>query len=575
MAGPNISALLQRINEKKLNQPADYKLWVEASDRVSVHAKGIRPKFKSQRKNSRRWVTPANYDERYQYLFDDYILNRHPNELEDHYHWRLSVFPVIAQEIYLNAKSQILGAIFQTSQYTIKANDEEDELYLKTIELEARLKGDIAEHVFTDPYGKIAVVEYHFSEFGSDEETLPDIELVESRFIKEFEPYNYILFQAKDLYEGKKLLYYIDAQWCVKLIETDPDAFVELTWYEHGFNELPVIDNDTNFFQPFVSWADMLARNISDDEVLAKNNSYPHKEIILPKCTACQGSGQATEECEVSELFPRGIRPCKCKECGGKGTININPGELFITPEHELNDLRPQQDRVKFYNPDISTNKFSFERWQKIYDMGMRSMHMKFVEEAQSGVAKAQDRELLYFLISNVSNKLFEIAEFCVRYTLAYRHLSSQNGIAVHEFQEYVVERPQQFQIKNEYDIQQEYVELLEKGADLFLRREKQHELVKKTFHGNNLALKKYNIIRVWDWLYGMTDDELNTRKLLGSATTNDFIRHDRAEALLNQLCIEKGETWLIEQPEEVIIAALDEKLKPFMVKDPVQIPEV
>lgn len=571
---PDFSQLLQAVNNKTLPQPADYKRWVEASDRVSIHAKGIRPRFVSPRANSKGeytgatyTVTPANYESRYQYLFDDYILNRHPNESWESYNWRLSTFPIIAQEIYLNAKNQILGAIFQTSHYTIKANNEKDQAYLDSIEFSDLLTEDIPDFIFTDPHGLIAIVETHNTPFDSTESAAPGVELVESRHIKYYEEDTAILFKSSKQLKGKNLLYYIDTTWCVKLIETEKDKYTVLSYYAHGFEELPVIENCSNFFQAYVSWADMLARNLSDDEMIAKNASYPIREIITSVCTTCMGGKKIPDP----EKGPGNFLPCP--ECGGKGVHSINPGEDIMTPEPDKNDNRPQIDRVKHYNPDISINQFSFDRWQKIYDFGMRSMHLKFVEQAQSGEAKAIDREQLYYLLVNVTTKLFGIAEKAMRYILGYLNVTNVDGVIKHDFKAYTIDPPTQFQIKTETDLQGEYTALITGQADLMARRQKLDEYMKKVCFGDNVALKKWEIVKRWDWLYGMNDEELNTRKLLGSAGTNDFIRHDHIDSLLSEITMDKGDQWLTDADYRTIMKELDALVAPYLVAGPIAIP--
>lgn len=561
--------ILDAINQKKLSQPAEKSRWVEVSDRISVHAKGIRPAFRSPRKSKGGYIQPASFDGRYKYLFDDYILNRHPNEAEEHYNWRLSTFPLIAQEIYLNAKGQILGAIFQTSQYTLESNEQADNDYLDSIEFDKWFTNLLPEFIFTDPFGLIAVVEGHNAEFSQNVKATPIIEMVESRFIMAYEKNESLIFQASERLNGKRVIYYLDRNWSVKLIETSKkDEYEYLSGYQHGMGVLPVVKNEEAFFQSFVSWADMLGRNISDDEVIAKNASYPIREITAPKCPTCQGSCKITKACEPTENNGySGIESIDCSECGGKGTISINPGDTLYTVEKN-NDIGPQRDRVKYYNPDISINDFSFKRWQKIYEFGMRSMHMKHTEEAQSGTAKAIDREQLYFLISNVKNKLFEIGRDTLKLLISYLRTTTPAKVTgINE------DAPQQFQIKTEYDIQEEYTDLVSKGASLMVRRAKVDEYMYKAFNGNSVALRKYEIQKRWDFLYEMTDTELQSRLLLGSAKASDFVKHDRFDTLIDGLIQANTPEWLIKTDINTVLRALDAAVAPYLPSEGVTMP--
>jgi hypothetical protein len=548
--------LFAKLNEGKLAPPTDRRKWEEAGDRISIHAKGIRPQFNNprNRRGAGGLITPANYEERYQYLFDNYILNRHPNEQEEHYQFRLSVYPLLAQDVYLRGKEQVGGSIFQASQYTIAANDVEGQNYLEQIDFDKRVKDEFFEHILTDPFGKFAVVEMHEGEFGSDEAALPDVELVESRYILYYEPKQRILFRSRNDVEGRKLLYYLDRQYCIKLLQTEErkKEYNVVAAYEHALGLLPVVDNNKELFKSFVTWADLIARNFSDDEIVAKNNNHPHIQMVESVCNECMGQRVKSYSCDSCES---GMQEENCRTCKGRGTISINPGEVHVIRESEfrpgeLNAGQGMMDRIKFINPDVSISKNSFERCWSIYEAGLRSLHLKYTEDNQSGVAKAIDREQLYLLISSCSTHIFDVADKILRLLFGYL----QMGIAAHR--PYTIEQPTQFRIKTEGDVQQEIIAL--KDADLSVRRQKTDEYMQIEYSGNQVELKKWNIIKVWDSLYCMTNDELNSRQTLGSAQTIDFIKHDKVEVLLNNLILDKGVGWFLNASVREVTALLD-----------------
>lgn len=554
--------LYSKLSNGKLAPPAHKKRWEEASDRICVHAKGIRPQFVNQRNRKGEWVrgagglvTPANYEERYQYLFDNYILNRHPNEQEEHYQFRLSVYPLLAKEVYLKGKAQVGGSIFQTSQYTIAANDEAGQQYLDGIEFDKNIREKYFEHILTDPYGKFAIVEGHFSEFGTDEPAQPVIEIVESRHIMHYDGES-ILFCAQEKVQGRKLLYFLDRGICVKLLQSDDRkkwSYDVVAVYQHNLGVLPVVDNGKYLFEPFVTWADLIARNFSDDEIVAKNNNYPHIQMVESTCDKCQGGGTAPIPCDTCDGgFEEGV----CDKCSGRGTISRNPGEIIVFKENQMlpSERGMQMPKMlEFINPDVAISKNSFERCWKIYEAGLRSLHLKHTEEAQSGVAKAIDREQLYLLISTVSNHIFYIADKLLMFVFGYLDM----GIS--EQKPYTIEQPTQFQIKTESDIQDEMIAL--KDADLSVRRQKTDEYMQVVYSGNAVELKKWNVVKVWDDLYCMTSDDINSAKLNGGATNEDVLRHTKAEKLLNRLVLVKGKEWFINASIQEITDILDTEL--------------
>lgn len=532
-------------------------MWVEESDRINLHAKGIRPKFKNPRINAKYstngWIVPANYEERYQYVFDNYILNRHPNEMDEHYQWRLATYPIIAHEVYLKINQQILGSIFQNNQYTLNIVNDKVREWCDKVEFNKVLTESIPDFIFREYGGLIVINEGHIEEFASDEAALPVLQYVEPKDVVYLSSDELIFIQG-DLY------FYIDKTETTKIkVDKKAKKYTILATYSHGFGELPVFQNKSQFFKPFTTWADLIGRNVSDDEVIAKNASYPHKQVVEPVCKQCAGRGYEDVECST------GICQETCTVCSGKGTISINPGEVHVIPEREPNDPRPMPEMVKFISPDISINEFSLKRWQLMYDKGMSSMHCKLIDSAQSGEAKAKDRENFYFLVSSISNYIFDTADFILRIVSKYLHVQNVDGEIQHVESYNALQRPQQFAIKTEYDLQSEYLQLTEKNADISIRRERLDHFAEKAYSGNNTSMRRHEVKKLFDWLYGMTDAELTNRKLLGTAGTKDFIKHDMADYIMNVIIQDKGEEWFVDSPIATVLDLMNTTVEPHL----------
>lgn len=549
----------QLLDKGSIPPPALKKVWVEESDRINVHAKGIRPKFKNPRTASGSiakvggWIIPANYESRYQYVFDNFILNRHPNEVDEHYHWRLATFPIIAHEVYLKINQQILGSIFQNNQYTVNLLDEKMKSWAGHVGFNKLLCERIPDFIFREFGGIIVINESHQEDFTKEDTAIPMIQFVEPRDIL-FYSSEEVFFKDGDIY------YHVDKQSTTKLkIESKAKTYKVITTYNHGFNELPVYQNKSQFFKPFTTWADLIGRNVSDDEVIAKNASYPHKTVVEPTCTKCAGHGTTDVECDT------GLCQETCTNCNGKGTISINPGDTYVIPEREPNDLRPFPEMVRFTNPDISINEFSLKRWQLMYDKGMSSMHCKLIDSAQSGEAKAKDRENFYFLVSSISNYIFDVADFILRMASKYLNIENINGEITHVESHDKLQRPQQFAIKTEYDLQNEYLQLTEKNADISIRRERLDHFAEKAFNGNECSKKRHEMKKLFDWLYSMTDAELTTRKLLGTAQTKDFVKHDMADYIMNIIIQQKGEEWFVDSSNDVVLELMNTTVEPYL----------
>ena len=181
----------------------------------------------------------------------------------------------------------------------------------------------------------------------------------------------------------------------------------------------------------------------------------------------------------------------------------------------------------------------------------LRSLHLTYTEENQSGFAKAIDREQLYLLISNCSAHLFELTDRMLMYLFGYLHME----IATQR--PYTLEQPTQFQIKTVGDVQQEMIAL--RDADLSVRRQKTDEYMQIVYSGNQAELKKWRVVKVWDSLYCMTNEELRARQELGSVGQIDYVKHDRVEVMLNNIILDRGIGWFLNAGIREIVKVLDE----------------
>ena len=84
--------------DKQMPLPADINEQVEDCLSVQVHTSGARPSFTRIGRGGK--VKPKNYNKKFDDIFATRILNRHPNENEAQYNWRLSVYAPVAKELY-------------------------------------------------------------------------------------------------------------------------------------------------------------------------------------------------------------------------------------------------------------------------------------------------------------------------------------------------------------------------------------------------------------------------------------------------------------------------------------------
>ena len=77
-------------------------------------------------------VKPAGYyGEDYQYLFDNFLLSRHPREDSATRNWRYSQYRPMTKAPFGQITEVVTGAIFQSSNYSLQLVDETDDAYIQ------------------------------------------------------------------------------------------------------------------------------------------------------------------------------------------------------------------------------------------------------------------------------------------------------------------------------------------------------------------------------------------------------------------------------------------------------------
>ena len=103
--------------------------WRDVYYGISLHTTGACPRF-TDPASGRAVTPPAFFGNEYQYLFDNYLLSRHPRESDATRNWRYSQYRPLTRAPFAQITQIVTGAIFQDSNYMLEVQDEQDESYI-------------------------------------------------------------------------------------------------------------------------------------------------------------------------------------------------------------------------------------------------------------------------------------------------------------------------------------------------------------------------------------------------------------------------------------------------------------
>lgn len=512
------------------------------------------------------WVYPVNFmGPEYQWLFDNFLLNRHPRESENTRWWRYSQYRAITKYPLSQISEVVVGAIFQESNYKVEMLDKEDNDYIWSNNFFGNtLVGYIANigyrEMIEDANGYFIVMpKYPFYEqrekrveldvwfvHTKDMHYHTDDEMVFSYGAYAWHVDRNSIWRYR--YDEDKKTYFLDEQ--------DSQGY-----YAHLFGELPVVvaGGDWNtlgwyesFYNKAIPTCDDFIATYSAAQMTDKEASHPYLVEPSVECPDCKGARERTVTCETC---PGGFVNEKCGTCHGTGEISRNPGQ------HLIMDVKDMRDGAKLYfvNPDVSINKLHRENIKELMERIIDSLHLTQVQQAQSGVAKAIDQERLFKFVSKIANHLFDnvIAKLLV-YISAYRNATAKAGRLTPAQYPFIIVKPTQFQIKTSADLLNEYKEATSANMPLYVRSELISDFVEKQYVGDACLQRKSRYILDTDPISVATASEITILQ----STPEEIQYHKLLPVWLDTIVANKNEEWFSRATDEQLKTEVDAMMK-------------
>lgn len=544
---------IQDVLNQKITQSDLIKRWKDVYYGMSLHIDGACPKFKD---GDDRWITPPSYfGEEYQWLFNRILLNRHPRESEVTRNWRFSQYRPFTKSAFGLIIELIGGTIFQDTNYSLIIPNDADSEYIWGKNFNGH---DIIQffnwsltHIMEDPNGYFVRIPKEPYYQTTTERIEPDIFFIWSKNIKyvsqeeiifEMDRQIWVLNTVAVLRFKKDLTQPTGQQWMLDDKEYGG-------YYAHMLGYLPCdvaggIWNSQGFYN---SWLDK-AKAIADDfiasksaeQLIDKEASHPFITISSEDCPECRGEGLVQHECEEC---PQGFELLRCPKCMGKGLVSQNPAERMYAPP-DLMD----RDLIKITNPDISINKYLFDKNKELYTMLLDALNLLRIDEAQSGVAKIIDQERLFHFVSAIASDVFgRLIYNTTKDIIAYRNTTTTpSGDTVPHIYQFKLVAPKQFMVKTAQDLLNDYEKGTNSKIPAYIRTELMREYVDKQFAGDLIMQRKTDIIIQMDKISTYSVDEQSTMVANGQITQQDLQFSIELPVILDEIIRDKGSDWFL-----------------------------
>lgn len=554
---------------------------------TSLHTLGAVPKFRIR---GRRDYEPYNYlGPDYQERFDNILLAMHPREDKDLRNWRFSQYKPLTKGVFAQLDGDVIGAIFQDSNYSIIINDEKDANFIlndgnfEGLDLISWFKQKGYALMRDDPNGYF--VRMPKNAWNSGKDTSIEIVFIPSSDVLKA-PGEYFLFKRKDY------IYYIDEKviWRFKMdLETNRYYIAkedESGYYAHMLGRIPADIaggswNSAGFYESFYSKAipvaDEFVGSFSNEQMIDKEASHPYIQQVQEECHTCHGEKSISETCNVcTGSAVHNGETCsncaygkvlhQCPTCNGSGKTNITPGVRVNVPYEKMD-----RDMVRIISPNVSINEYHRKKNKDLKDDIYRELNLLRVDEAQSGVAKAIDQEHKDLFISKIANHIFDTILYnTIRDFIGYRNVVSIDGkVKAYDYAFQII-KPTQYRIRTADDLTSEYERALKAGMPTVARNQMFVDLMDKQYSGDAIMGKKVRVLAYHDIVLCCNDQEKTAKLANNEIDRNVLILSTRLPNILDQLILEKGEEWFLKVGLAEIRPLIDTKFEPFKV-EPVQ----
>lgn len=516
---------------------------------MSLHIDGACPMWTSLRDNRLGWIQGNFIETRpilgwfgveYHKIFDVVLFNRYPNEKEVTRQWRFSQYKPFQKAFFGKAISMVTGAIFQDSGYSVTVEDREDNEYIwgKNFRSGEYGKTNLINYfagqfkaIASDPNGYFCIVPKEPAAQTTTQRIEPGVWFINSKDI---------IFRSEHevVFKREEYIWAVNEFGYFRWVKNEASKKWELVepegYYPHMLGYIPAIIaggvwSSQGFYDSWLNDGKAIADDYviikSDEAMCAKQASHPFiieasedcpecENGKIQWCNTCNHSGDSCNCSDSAELFLR-----SCDGCHGTGYISHNPGDRLIAPKEDM-----ERALIQVVNVPVDANEMHAKRAERAELNLQKSLHLNYIDEAQSGTAKDKDMETRYQFILAISNDFFDrIIPTAIEIITSLRNITVSDGTIKPTPVNVQIVKPTQFQIKTSFDLLEELKAGKESGIPEYQKGALLEDYVDKQFGGNEALKRKTNLINQLDKLANKSVADISIMVLNNAATNRDW----------------------------------------------------
>lgn len=356
----------------------------------------------------------------------NYLKKQRPNEPDDVLDFRVKTLNKLTKDVFRkgmnNAKKMLLDTplIFDCNEDLKQIalgdnfkskNDGYTDLYTLLI--------DYLQFIIEDPNGLLVVIPIALSE-----EIIPSFAPQNERIYYHVDYVNSkeIYFKSDDynIYHWKNYLIKDSLNTMYYLTELNDGTYTENIWYNHetghklstemgGYDTSNEDDKSylDSFFDGAVEFADAFMNQYENLKAEMLQNSFPIREFREMPCNQCDGVGTIIHN----------EKEIECKTCNGtKKMLHYNSNSIFIRPKTNSlidTDKKAQDDPlIQYYSPPMNGTQLNYTFSFDLYERAGEAIGATVTKMAQSGVAKQEDKESYYSMLSQIMYNMVRLYQF-------------------------------------------------------------------------------------------------------------------------------------------------------------------
>lgn len=317
-------------------------------------------------------------------------------------------------------------------------------------------------------------------------------------------------------------------------------------FYNHNLGEIPVnqlmgipniVKSEILWQSPFLYATDLLdVVTMNANWLQASINScvFPVKVMYGQRCEFRDSNGYL---CTDGKLISSEGIESKCPSCSGSGLKSrLSPvGTLLLNPstKFETGEEKATQAPLQYISPEVHTLEFLRDKIAEDTSKARQILHLQTSNtqvkgtETLTATGMAIDVKSMYAFIKPISDQLFMLYEFCLKFIGKERYGN--------DFEQPDLNYPKTFDFKSSEDYLVDISNAMKNGLPpSFIQTITLNYL--NSFYGySSEAMEIFKLISNVDRLFGMTQDEINMKLAKGTIAKWEDILHSSILLFINE----------------------------------------